>query len=456
LNTLMFTRVYLSLVLLSTTPVWSQIGSIPFETAARPSDEDRMLTPPPLTGEAYPTTVGSQARSNYLAAGLTFVGAYSDNVIVGSGTTPIGDGIYSILPAISLNQTTPRQQLTLQFSPGFTFYQNTSALNEANQTAALNFQYRMSQHTTISFIDSFQKSSNVFDQLPPLSGGPPSGLTQSSQAEVVAPYANQLSNVANAALSYQISRNTMIGAGGTFTVSNYSDSTQASGLSNSNSLGGSVFYNHRLVSTQYVGVIYQYLGNQANPVDAQANSVNTQTEVHTQTVLPFYTISLKPSLSLYVSGGPQYVDATQSSSLRVGFWTPSVIASISWQRSHTNFVAGYSRTVSGGTGLIGAFNSNSANTSARWQIVPTWTIGLAGGYSINKNALPLSFSSSPGGHTVSGTVMVQHLIGEHFEAGFGYVRLHQSYSSVAVISEAPDSDRGYVSVSYRFTRSLGR
>src|SRR5271170_459249 len=169
----MLTRVCLSLVLLSTTPVWSQIGSIPYETASKPSDEDRMLTPPPVSGEAYPTTVGSQARSNYLAAGLTFVGSYDNNVIAGSGNTPVGDGIYSILPTIAHNQTTPRQQLTLQCSPGFTLYQNTSSLNAANQTAALNFQYRLSQHTTISLNDSFQKSSNVFDQLPSLSGGGP-------------------------------------------------------------------------------------------------------------------------------------------------------------------------------------------------------------------------------------------------------------------------------------------
>jgi hypothetical protein len=415
-----------------------------------------MLTPPPLSGQAYPTMVGSQERSNYLAAGLAFSGSYDDNVIVGSGAAPIADGIYSILPSISLNQTTPKQQLTLQVSPGFTFYQNTSALNAANQSATLSFQYRLSEHMTISFRDSFQKSSNVFDQLPLVFGGSPSGSAQSPQPEVVAPYATQLTNVANAALSYQVSRNGMIGGAGTFAESDYSDSTQASGLSNSNSLGGSVFYNHRLSNAQYMGVIYQYLSSTANPVNAQAEPFNTQTEVHTQTILPFYTISLKPSLSLYVSAGPQYLDATQSSSLKVDFWTPSVMASISWQRSHTNFVADYSRTVSGGTGLPGAFNSNSANTSARWQILPTWTVGLAGGYSINKNVLPLAFSSSPGGHTVSGTVVVQHLIGEHFAAELGYVRLHQSYGGVAAISETPDSDRGYVSVSYRLTRPLGR
>ena len=415
-----------------------------------------MLTPPPVSGEAYPTAVGSQARSNYLAAGLTFIGAYDDNVILGNGTTPIGDGIYSILPTIALNRITPRQQLTLQFSPGFTFYQNTSVLNAAYQTAALNFQYRLSQRVTISLSDSFQKSSNVFDQLHPLLAGAPSGSTQPLQAEVVAPYANQLTNVANALLSYQISQNDMIGADGTFTESSYLNSTQASDFSNSNSLGGSVFYNHRLSSTKYIGVTYQYSSSQANPVNGQANPVTPQTEVHTQTILPFYTIYFNPSLSLSLSGGPQYFDATQSPSSRVTSWIPSVKASIGWQRSHTNFVASYSRGITGTTGLSGVFVSNNADLSASWQMARTWIAGTQAGYTINKSATPSFSLSDPGGHSISGAISVQYLMSERLTAEFGYARLHQSYGGVAAISANPDSDREYISVSYRLARPLGR
>ncbi len=50
----------------------------------------------------------------------------------------------------------------------------------------------------------------------------------------------------------------MIGAGGTFTESNYPNPAEASGLYNSNSGGGSAFYSQRLSSTQYIGVTYQY------------------------------------------------------------------------------------------------------------------------------------------------------------------------------------------------------
>jgi hypothetical protein len=442
----MLTRVCLSLALLAATPVWSQ---------ATPNDEAQMQTPPPAGGDAYPTTVGSEARSNYLSAGLVINTAYDNNVPGVDSATPVGDVTYSISPTITLDETTPRQHRMFTYSPGFTFYQHTSALNEANQNAALNFQYLLSQYTTITLTDSFQKSSNVFNQPYPLSGGPISGSAQSPPS-VVAPFADQLSNTANARLSYQFSRDGMIGGGATVSELNFPNPAEASGLGNSNSRGASAFYNQRLSRSQYIGVTYQYLRSQNNPVNAQASPVNAQTQTQTHTILPFYTIYLGSAFSLSLSGGPQHLEVTQPPLPTTGSWTPSVMASIGWQRSHTNFVASYSRSVSAGMGLLGAFDSNSVNASARWQISRTWTLGSAATYAISKNVTPLLSSSSPGGHTISGSFSVQHPIGEHLTAELGYESLRQNYSSVAVISNAPDSNREFISFSYQFIRQLGR
>jgi hypothetical protein len=447
---------YLGFVLLMATPVWSQLGLTPFEMPATSINEAPMLTPPPVSAEGYPTVVGSQVRANYLAAGLVFNTAYNDNVIANGTTTPVSDSIYTISPTIALNQSTPRRKLALTYSSGFTFYQHTSALNAANQNAVLNFQYRLSQYTTISLRDSFQRSSNVFDQLYPLSGGAAMSGSLQAPVTVVVPFAEQFSNTANVGISHQFSSNGMIGANGIFTENNYPDPAEAAGLYNSNSIGGSAFYSHRLSNAQYIGVTYQYLRSQGNPVNAQASPGNAQTEVQTHTLMPFYTIYLNATFSISLSGGPQYFDAGESTSPAFRSWAPSAIASIGWQRSHTNIVASYLRTVTGGVGLPGAFNSNSANASVGWQITRTWTVGSAANYSINKNVTPSLPSSNQGGHSISGTVSVQHLIGEHLNAELGYTRLHQSYSGIALISTAPDSNREFVSVSYQFTRLLGR
>jgi hypothetical protein len=38
----------------------------------------------------------------------------------------------------------------------------------------------------------------------------------------------------------------------------------------------------------------------------------------------------------------------------------------------------------------------------------------------------------------------------------GYQRLHQSYGGIAAITSDPDADREFASISYQFTRPLGR
>jgi hypothetical protein len=439
----MLTRLCLSFALLVAIPVWSQV-----EPAATgpPTTESEMQTPPPVSGQAYPTETGSETRSNYLRAALNMQTAYDDNVEPEATSKPVSDVSYLIGSTFALDQSTPRTHRTFSYSPGFTLYEPTSALNALNQNATVSYQYRLSPHARISVQDSFVQASNVFDQ--PYGGV--SGSTQSPVAAVVAPFAKQLSNAASGGLSYQFSMNGMIGGSGTSSMFSYPNPAQAPGLpSSSNSRGGSVFYNLRLSSAQYIGMTYQYS-------DMLESLANAPSETQTHTLNFFYTLFLKEALSLSVSGGPQHFNVVQSPLPASASWTPAVTASVGWQRSQTNLAASYSRTVSGAGGLVGAFHSTSANANASWRLARAWTAGAAASYTTQRNVLPAFFAPSQGGRSIQGTVSVQHPMGEHFTAGFGYSRIHQGYEGIAVISENPDSDREYISISYQFVRPLGR
>jgi hypothetical protein len=444
----MLLRTCIALAFLLAVPVWSQVDTTGTEPNINPQDESRMLTPPPINGEAYATAPEAETRSNYLNAGLTFGTAYSDNVLGGITPNPVSDVSYSIWPTIALDETTARLHSVLTYSPGFTFYQRTSARNEMDQNLALDLHYRLSRHVTVSVHDSFQKSSNVLNR-PDLLAGGVYGTPQAPTLAVIPPIADLLNNTANAELTYQFSATGMIGASGTFANLHYPNPAEVPGLFDSSSQGGSAFYNHRLSRKHYVGALYQYSHIQAYPVGAQS-------ETQTHTVFVFYTIYLKPNLSVSLSGGPQHADVTQLPLLTFTSWSPAVTASLGWQGRHTTFAASYSRIVTAGGGLIGAFHSNSATASARWQIARTWNIGSAGNYAIYKTLTPFFFLANPGGHAVSATVSLQHQLGEHFNAEFGYTRLHQTFNSISLISANPDTNREYISVSYQFTRPLGR
>jgi hypothetical protein len=440
----MFTRICLSLVLLGAMPAWCQ-DTEAAEAPTNPSEDSRMLVPPPVNGDNYPTAVGSETRSNYLRAGLSFNTAYSDNVLGGASANPVSDISYSIRPTIELDQTTARLHSMLTYSPGFTFYQKTSSRNKQDQSVLLDFQDRLSSHVTASLRESFLKSSSLFNQPVPLSAGGVPGSGEPPPEAVIAPVADQLTNATNAELTYQFSRSGMIGVSGTYTDLHYPNPAEVPGLYDSNSRGGSAFYNHRLSKKHYLGASYRYSRFLAGPSETQ-----------THTVFAFYTIYLKPTLSLSVSGGPQHFDVVQPPFPPSGSWSPAATASMGWQGRRTNFAASYSRMVSGGGGLLGAYHSNTANASARWRLARTWYVGSRANYAIHKNVTPLFFLASPGGHSISGTVSVQHTISGHFNAELGYTRLHQSYDGIAVISNNPDTNREYISISYQFVRPLGR
>jgi len=253
--------------MLACVPLWSQsdnttsrppmAASTSADTGATPANnpasnndttptysDDRMQTPPVVSGQTYPMTLGSSERSNYLRGGLSFTSAYTDNALGGVSGTPVSDVSYSVYPTIALDETTSRMHAELSYAPGFTFYQRLSSRNEADQNASINFQYRLSPHVTFSAQDGFQKSSNVFNHPDLASAGAVSGGAQVPNFSVIAPIADRLSNSGNVGLGYQFARNEMVGASGTFSYLHYPDPTQVPGLYDSSSEGGSAFYSY--------------------------------------------------------------------------------------------------------------------------------------------------------------------------------------------------------------------
>jgi hypothetical protein len=360
---------------------------------------------------------------------------------------------YSIWPTLALDADTTRLHWVLNYSPGFTFYQSVSARNQSDQNVALDFRYRLSPHLTASLGDSFQKTSNIFNQPNPLSATPVSGSAPAPTVAVIAPVADQVLNAANVQLTYQFSANGMAGVGGTFTNLNYPNPAEAPGLYDSSSKGGSAFYSRRLLEKYDVGVSYQYMDTLAYQAGGHSN---TQTHTQIQTIFLFFTAYLKPTLSLSLSGGPQHYDASQPPLPASGSWSPMMTASLSWQGQRTSLAVSYSRIVTAGGGLAGTYHSNTANVSGRWQLSRTWTAGLSASYWLYQTLTPFFLGSSSGGHTVSGTASVQHPLGEHLSVQAGYTRIQQNYSGIAAISATPATNQEFVSISYQFTRALKR
>lgn len=433
------------------------VGKIPMLAQVEPSatggdegslDENQMMTPPPVSGMAYPSGALSDERSNYLGVGITFSPAYIDDVLPGTGLTPVSDEIYSILPSISLDRTAPRQKAELSYSPSFTFYEPTAALDAVDHNASALFEYRFSPKLAFNVQDNFTRTSNVYDS-PDLISGPVTGSTLTPTLTVIAPYAEQMINTVDGVLSYQFALNAMVGGGGSYNTFDLPNQAQAQGLFNSHEASGLVFYTRRLSRSQYVGAQYEYAHIEAYPV-----SGTTETQIHS--LLPFYTVYFNRAFSFSISGGVQRVDISQPGLAEFNSWSPSGTASFGWQGQRGSIAASFTRTVTAGGGLLGAYNSNAASASAGWKIANTWNGALSVGYSSIDSVTPVFSASIQNGNTLTAGGTLQHSFGERWNAGFQYQHLHENYNGNTAANAVPDSNREALTIRYQLRKPLGR
>jgi len=407
----------------------------------------QMETPPPVNGANFPTQVAVQERSNFLSAGLVYSTAYVSNLYAGSAGPSIAEKSFSIMPTIVFDDTARRRHMAFTYSPGFTFYEPSTALNEVDHTAKVDYEFRITPYVKVRVYEQLDDSSTSFNPADP--GGSVSGSPVSSTPGAIPPFAKRLTNSANGELTLQTGPNTMIGASGSSTVLHYPNPAQTPGLYDSNSRGGTVFYNHRISIAQYFGVSYQYQ-------DMLTYPKNGTDSTQTHTPMGYYTLYPSKRLSLSVSAGPQHYQVAESPLPATSQWGPFVTPSLGWHGNRTNIAASYSQAVTGGGGLLGAFHTKNANATARWQMSRTWTASGSGAYSIIKSVSTYSAGSGQDGNTVTATATLERSIRDHFTLAFNYVHVRQSYGGIAAISANPNSDRGTISINWHFTRPLGK
>ena len=408
-----------------------------------------MTAPPLATGLPYPVTARGEERTNYLAGSVAADTAYIDNVLPIATTTPISDTMISVLPSLTFNRKTPRQQETFTYTPAITYYRQSSGLNTIDQSATGTFQGRLSPNITLGLQEYLMRTSNVFNTRYPFTAGGISGAAQTPVPALIVPFAEQMRNTADADLTYQFSSKGMIGGGGQFLSYRYPNHAQTPGLYDSDGTGGSAFYNRRLSRAQYAGVIYEY-----NNILSYTAPSHIQTQVNE--VLPFYTLNPERGLSLSVSAGMQHVLIAQKPQTYFDSWLPVAALSLGWQGERGGLAASYLHTAIAGEGFLGAFTSDNVNLSGSWKFASTWNGTTAFGYETVNSAAAIPGQNFQGGHTIVATAALEHTMGNHFSISIGYDHLHEQYNGLAVISANPDSNREHVVVSYKFTRPMGR
>ena len=460
---------YLLFFLLMTVPAWSQVEP-EAEGGPTPVADTQMMTPPPVSGIPYANAAASDEAPNVLSARVSVNAAYITNIVSTQTVPPappapsVNDDTFSVYPTFSYARSTLRRQGIVMYSPSFVFYQHTTALDTINHGASLTFQDRLSPHVTFDAEDFFYRTSNVFDQSSIFSGGGVSGSSQTSPTTIIAPFAQQLTNLAHAFFSYQFARDAMIGGGGSDQVVNFpapassaGTANSNTGLANSNETGAWAFYNRRISRMQYMGFSYQWARTAAQAT-SQQQTTGQRRNTQINSLLPFYSFYFTKTASVSISGGAQHVSVTSPDSPSVpasNLWSPEADVSVGYQGKSGNLAASYSRAITSGEGLLGAFNTNSASLAGGWNFFRTWIASLSVSYSSTSNATP-QISTFAGGNTVSGQASITHSFRESLIVRAGYQRLHQDYSGSTIISAIPDTSQVSGTITYQFSKPLGK
>ena len=406
-----------------------------------------MTLPATAGGAPMSLEFSSEAEeTNYLTGGLNFTTAYDDNMLSNNADRQ-GDVSFMVAPFISLKLARPRTGLTLAYAPGFTFYRRFNDHDENDQNLNINFDYRLTQHATLQLNDTFLKTSAFFGQFTNGLGQPGSGGTQS----VIPPLADRIANNASAGLTLQTGPNSMIGFRGTsYELRFPSINTNVTGLSDTHSQGAEAFYTLRISGQHWISATYRF-----ERIGVDTNDGRTLTH----SALLAYTYSPRHSLSFSLFGGPQYSSISGQSLTPLHAWSPTAGAGFGWQGLHTSFNANFSRQVSDGGGLAATLQATGGDASFRWQWAKSWTMGVGGSYTSNR-VLDPSANAAGNGHTLLGYASINHEIGRHLEVSVSYTRAQQRWFNSApgtnFVTNPVDRNRPQISISYNFSRPLGR
>ncbi len=424
-------------------------------------EDQRAPAPALLSGDTNSLSFSSELeRSNYLRYGIGVGATYDDNAN-NVATGRIGDFSYSILPSIELDQTRSRLHWTLGYTAGFTANQRLTARNQGSHDLTGTLQYRLSPHVDLRLSDSFLDVTGLLQQYHNGINAPVTGPISQPNPTLITPLAKSINNTAAADISYQYSEGNVIGGGGTFYDAHFRDIPAGTAqLRDTSTRSGNAFFNHRFTARNWTSVTYKYSHIASTP------GVNTDV---THSVLLTHTIYLAQHMTLSFFAGPEYSSLdTQTVTMLIAppvisfaafsnhenFLSAAGGANFSWQGQLTSVRLGVARQVSDGGGLLGAVVLTNVNGGIRRQLTRSMAVNLNAQYGRNRE-LGSALAGNTPLQSASGEAGVEQKLGANFLLRLQYDRDYQK-GSLATPVGSLNHNRGTVSISYNFTRPMGR
>lgn len=426
------------------------------------SDDLSMPASIPLLNQSTVEFSSELQQSNYISGGVSLGTTFDDNAL-NTTSGRISNLAYSFFPLIALDQTRSRLKWKLNYAGGVVLNENLSTSNQASHNLNLEGKYRLSPHVSLLVRDHFIRTTGFYDHInqdiTALSGG----LLQRPNQFVITPFAEQTGNIASAQVDYQFGRDSTIGGSASFNRLHYgnvpatSSQLATSNLIDSQTVQGQAYYNHRILSNNWLGLTYSYQRLTFSTVEERAL-------VHSVFVTDTIYFGSNVTLALFVGPGQQNVrSATNELFTDVGsqrtprpisskLWSVAGGGTFNWNGKRNSFVADGSRMVSDGGGLSGAVQLISATGAFRRQLTRSFSSELGVMYG-NSSALSTLTGPTSSLKLLSAKLSISRTLGSSLLLTLGYSRdLQQQYQGMGLARV--NHNRVLTTVSYNFRRPL--
>lgn len=413
------------------------------------------LSPPGIvTRDRAPLTFASESeRSNFLTGSLGIAAVFDDNILP-TNSSQISDTSYLFAPGLDFSQTRGRWRSLFSYRPGLVVNQRFSERNQSAHSLNADFSYGLSPHVTLRVRDTFDKTTSLFSGFGVGTGTPGAVTLPGPNTSVITPLVERTGNTSGVDLAYRYSRDSMIGAGATYYFVDYGNPYSTPGTSssliNSRSLSADGFYAHRLNNRNWLGATYGF----------QRLNFGGGSRTDVQRVLLFYSLPLRGQVDISFWAGPERHTTYFGMTVPVGVdagsnWSTAGGAEFSWRGQRASFRALYGRQISDGGGVSQSIRLQQGSGEARYKLSAKWTGSLGISYAINE---PLDKTLAQGTkiQILSASAGVGYEIGKNLILSAQYGRDRQEYPDAVSTIGVANRNRALLSLSYSFTRPLGR
>lgn len=395
---------------------------------------------------------GEEEPPNAIEGRLTVIGNYDDNVFP-SVTPRQWDVNYLVDPMISFEETRPRLEWRLSYTPGVEISQRGFHQNLFAQKFKGNFTWSVSPHGILSMEQYYTVTTSPFGTGTGIAPGP----LISPNDTVFLPNVRQTRLMSHLLYSHQSSPQTTMGVGGTYQLLSF-DSIPKSGVAtpliHSQVASGEAYISHRFTRSNQLG--FQYGGQVL-----KFQQTNARTTTHSFLVFDQIDFSDRSVLTLY--GGPEYSLTAGQVALNLGFviltfpvhsnqWSGSGGLLYRWTGDRLAASVDVSRRISDGGELFGAVELTSGKTDLVWRLTRNWDLAftvlgadeqLLAGDTANRELL-----------TYSGQIELRRHLWRDLSISWHYARLNQTGSINGL--RLGNRDIAGASLEYSFLKPVGR